>query len=539
MKCKVCGQELPERAKFCFACGAPLEDVPAPKKLEEPLDPALAGGAVPMVPVAPPPRATRVEPRAVRVRAARAVHPGSAQGGLERRFRESALDTDFFPEQDLVGAREPWEDGEKNVAPAAEPAAAAAGDAGAGDADATAAVPVRRVRHAAAVEPEAEPAPDAAPALAAEPAPRPAPARPKPAPAVGPRRERAAAAATEAFAEARDGMGNAVRSAFGGLPEVKGRAPRISLIAAFAVAAVVVVALIAFVSTSWLGPLAPLAEPAPEVQPPSDGSIAPLTQEDSEDEAPAEDDALPEGAPEVRAAVDDYSWEELSQIADLIANAETDDEATDLAAEYNLCATDGSLDGTQAKDLELSDGTTVSMRVAGFRQDERADGEGVAGITFIAAEPVAEMAMCPNAEKGSGWRDTTLRAWMNEELLAELPEELSGVIVSVSKATNPVVGTGSSQIVTEDVLWVPSYSELTGTVRDGMEQEGEQYQLFADLGVDSGGASEGLALGDAYWWERSPDQSNEAWFMCVGPDGTAATSHRPATPNGVVPGFCL
>ena len=56
MKCKVCGQELPDRAKFCFACGAPMDDVPAPKKLEEPLEPSLAGGAVPMVPVAPPPR---------------------------------------------------------------------------------------------------------------------------------------------------------------------------------------------------------------------------------------------------------------------------------------------------------------------------------------------------------------------------------------------------------------------------------------------------------------------------------------------------
>ena len=573
MKCKVCGQELPDRAKFCFACGAPMDDVPAPKKLEEPLDPSLAGGAVPMVPVAPPPRATRVEPRAVRVRAARAVHPGSAQGGLERRFRETMLNTDSFPVQDLTGSRVAWDAGEKDVeaeqAEAAEkveqveaateaPVDAAEATEPAADEAATEPEPT----DAPAAEPEPSPAPEAGdetvamtmPAEDAEVAEAEPAAQEPQASAEGAPAEDAAPApskrptiqfdafkeeATTRLGQAKDGFSGAVRDAFGDLPAVEKGLPRGALVAAFAVAVVVTVALIAFVSTSWLGPLAPEAQQAPVVQPPSDGSIAPLDEAEPEEETTEDDGSLPEGAPEPRAAVADYSWEELSQIADLIASAASDDEAITLAAQYNLCAADGSLDGSQAKDLELADGTTVSVRVAGFRQDERADGSGVAGITFVAEGPVAEMAMCPNAEKGSGWRDTTLRAWMNGELLESLPEELSGAVVTVNKTTNPVVGTGSEQIVTEDALWVPSYSELTGTVRDGAQQEGAQYRLFADLGVDGGGANSALSLGEVYWWERSPDQSNEAWFMCVGPDGAAATSHRPATPNGVVAGFCL
>ena len=520
MKCKVCGQELPERAKFCYACGAPIEDVPAPKKLEEPLGSPLTGGAVPMVPVAPPPRATRVEPRAVRVRAARAVHPGSAQGGMERRFRETVLDTDSFPEQDLPGARAHWgrhaadvEEGPvaDEAAPADGAEQVAAKDAGE-ETEVMDAVPEPSDREGAR--------PDA-PAVAEQ-----APGR-RP-------------VASSPLEEARSGFSGAMRDAFGDLPEVERGVPRGALVAALAVAALVVVALIGFVSTSWLGPLASPGTSAPEVQPPSDGSIAPLG-EDEEDEAPDDGDtALPEDAPEPRAALADYSWAELSQIADLIAAADTDAEAEDIAVEYNLCAADGSLDGSDTKDLELADGTTVAVRIAGFRHDELADGSGVAGITFIAEAPLAEMAMCPNSDKGSGWRDTTLREWMNGELMDLLPEELSGAVVTVSKLTNPVAGTGTEQIVTEDSLWLPSYSELTGTARSGSELEGEQYQLFADLGVDGGGATEALALDDGtYWWERSPDPSNEAWFMCVGPDGAAATSHRPATPNGVVAGFCL
>lgn len=65
MKCKKCGEELPENARFCPGCGSPVEGVPAPKKLEEPLAP-LAGGAVPLVPVGPPPRAGRPSSRIAR-----------------------------------------------------------------------------------------------------------------------------------------------------------------------------------------------------------------------------------------------------------------------------------------------------------------------------------------------------------------------------------------------------------------------------------------------------------------------------------------
>lgn len=65
MKCKKCGEELPENARFCPGCGSPVEGVPAPKKLEEPLAP-LAGGAVPLVPVGPPPRAGRPSARIAR-----------------------------------------------------------------------------------------------------------------------------------------------------------------------------------------------------------------------------------------------------------------------------------------------------------------------------------------------------------------------------------------------------------------------------------------------------------------------------------------
>lgn len=309
--------------------------------------------------------------------------------------------------------------------------------------------------------------------------------------------------------------------------------PTFALVAGIAAVALVAVSALVLLGTSWLGPFAPDDAPAPVVQPPSDGSIPPLEADDEEQQEEEEDETLPEGAPETRDALGDYSWEELAQIAALVADAPSDDEGVSIAADYNLCDADGRIDETQTKDLELSNGTTVPVAVAGIRSDERSDGSGVAGLTLVTRASLGKQAY--NPEGGSiSWEGAPLRSWLNQSVAAELPEGLADLIVPVTKLSNDPTG---GQCETSDSLWLLSYSELCGTPPNGRAAEGAQYRTFFDQGVN-GLATSALALADDYWWLRGAS-SDGSYQMTVTPEGDPNYARNPVYEFDVIAGFCL
>lgn len=542
VKCRKCGEELPANARFCPGCGAPVDDVPAPKKLEEPLDP-LAGGAVPLVPVAPPPRATRISARTPRPHAPHSSarqsrhslasrYGGSYQAGPrefvplgeEREARVERAPHDASAPHAKEGPASVGEGApEEASAPRPDDARDAAEVARSAGPDSHAAVPERAsAPHEEPVGPE-RPADDGA-------APTDETGR------LEVPRDEAAPQARPAGPSVLERVRSVARSAARRFAELG--PDRVPTVVVALLIVVAVSAALAYASMSWFGPFADRSSTAPEFEEPSDGSIDPIQPDEAEDEGPVE------GGPEVRTTLEAYSWEELSQISALIADASSDAEGLEIAERYNLCEASGSIDSNNTKNLTLSDGTVVPIAVGGFRHDQKADGSGVAGISFIARASVGNEAVDPTGIPPV-WEDAPLRSWLNQSLMAELPPELADLVVAVEKRTNPPVGSGlTEQTVTSELIWIPSYSEVVGPLDQGnrrygiYESEGEQYQLYADSGVTSVGESGVLALGE-YWWLRSPDVVTEQWYLVVSPEGGTPYGHRAGTPDAVVIGFCL
>ena len=285
----------------------------------------------------------------------------------------------------------------------------------------------------------------------------------------------------------------------------------------------------------------------------------------------AETGAADAGVP-VRESVNDYSWEELGQISDAISAAESDEDALAIATDYNLCNDDGTLDGTQTKDIELSDGTKTAVQIVGFNHDKKADGSGTAGITFMFCDAIDYRGMNDDNTNEGGWSDSEARSYLNDDFVSTLPDELQNQLVEVEKDTNNEglsfdadSSSYSDSCVdrTADRVWLPSYTEMVGKIdsiegsKDGnglasiYNDEGSQYQLFSDQEVTSSSkdasilerdAAKGLSNPDdasaGYWWLRTPNPGSTQYFLSFNPGGGSET-HSASLGYGLVPMFAL
>ena len=285
--------------------------------------------------------------------------------------------------------------------------------------------------------------------------------------------------------------------------------------------------------------------------------------------------ALISKGPEVRDCLNDYSWDEISQISQLISKKGDQNGAIEVAKKYHLCTSDGKLDGTQTKDVTLSGGTQAKVMIMGFNHDDKSDGSGKAGITFIFTDDVAKQNMCEKSsmdslfqeiqDKGSAtlsWEDTSLHTWLTDSFTSQLPSELSDKIVAVDKtdAVMPLITDTSyssrgydteeipsanfdydsapKAITSSDKLWLPSYVELAPSDDPNLKsikeedpklhnfrsyplQEGSQYQLFKDAGVKWGEPNKILGTYDSEkgggWWLRTWSTYEPAYFSTLDP----------------------
>lgn len=329
-----------------------------------------------------------------------------------------------------------------------------------------------------------------------------------------------------------------------GVPSPKKGGAKVGIIAA---AAVVVVVLVAGFATNWFG----LAGVQPKEA--VDVPVASQSANDAPD-ADGQDAAGDQGgeAATVKSAVEAYTWDELAQISDEIGAAGDEAAAIEVAKKYNLCTPEGKLDGTQVKLVTLTNNMTVPVQIVGFAHDDKTAG-GKAGITFMFGDAIAEAPMNQTDTNAGGWEASQMRAYLNGDGMALLPEDLKKVVAPVDKLTNNVGETQdvSAVTTTSDSLWLLSAAELCGSIdwysdpsyNAVLNAEGFEYQLFRDTAVDSSNANDILVKNYQNspdgWWERSPNPGISGVFQGVGSDGYPHIIDYASGSFGVVPGFCL
>lgn len=261
---------------------------------------------------------------------------------------------------------------------------------------------------------------------------------------------------------------------------------------------------------------------------------------------------------EVKADLADYSWQELSIIGKEMSRKGSRESALELAQEYNLVDESGSMTNS-TKSIELIGIGSVKVRLLDVYHDNLANGEGKAGLTFMAAEiPFTHFMNATNDNTG-GWEGSELRSWLNTTIYSALSEELRTAIVAVDKRSNNVGNSHDPSCVssTIDLLWLPSMVEVAGPIdwtwpsdpdnSDGYNAianaEGSQYAVFAEIGVETIADNPDIVLSSAQgpttYWERSCTSSNTLKFRAVGADGDPATTMEASNEFGVCPCFCL
>ena len=248
-----------------------------------------------------------------------------------------------------------------------------------------------------------------------------------------------------------------------------------------------------------------------------------------------------------------YNAAQLKQIAnDMSANGENSKYYAQFKRYMDLADSYG--DGDKRGNVKMTNGSTMEFRLIGMNHDDKADGTGKAGLTFMAtdASKIPTHAMFTSlsyTDVNGGWRDTDLRKQMNSgDIWTLMPQEFQSNISPVIKITDNGPATGSyykkaNVSSTVDKLWLISYNELVETSywHNAIEYEGSQYYFFKNKVTQNYSSntvlnSSHIKASNSWRWERSSSPSGYS-FLRIGHDGDPSYREIADHNSGVVPCF--
>ena len=211
--------------------------------------------------------------------------------------------------------------------------------------------------------------------------------------------------------------------------------------------------------------------------------------------------------------------------------------------------------------VNWGDGQTYNVRIVGFNHDDITGGVGKAGITWQFVDLLnAKSAMSETATNIGGWRESALRASMNEGVIwKQAPKTLQTDILAVDKLSkNRDDGTKTSSelndiaaTATSDRLWIMSYPEIVDNLHSNLaclEGEGAQYEYWSGKVpiTDNYSYSNYLRKSQpnapgviASWWMRSLSPDDLTSYRLVSGGYTSNASMSAQYENCICPCFSM
>lgn len=198
------------------------------------------------------------------------------------------------------------------------------------------------------------------------------------------------------------------------------------------------------------------------------------------------------------------------------------------------------------KEINLGAEGVILMELVAMDEDELAEYSGneqFAHMTWIAKDLLNSRHYMNYGESTEGvWEGSDLRLWLRESILPLFPEEVRSNIKTVKKysASDYDEATGlidyaletPNEVLTEDMIWIPSYTEVFSKVFYADEEP--VYNIaFSD---DASRVRYRLDGTEDWWWLRSAD--GYSLFHIVRQEGRWDVSNV-YYEGGVIIGFCL
>lgn len=144
-------------------------------------------------------------------------------------------------------------------------------------------------------------------------------------------------------------------------------------------------------------------------------------------------------------------------------------------------------------------------------------------------------AMNDYATNKDGWKGSTMRKWLNEDVLPRLPKELQAMIVP--RTIRQMIE--GKEVQAQDKLWLPSFTEMFGAEAAAewapCDLGDERFELFDS---ERSCVKEAPGRGTWWYWLRSPRTGDSTYFCSVYSNGDVYGENA-SYASGVAFGFCL